>query len=146
MGLGEGVAFPAIHSIIARCVPQERQSTAVGVVTAASYVGTALAFGLAPTIIEELGWPVSMSHQKGEWGISLPVRCWRPELGGLSGALLLLACSCSSLPALPALPPAVGVLSVWCLCCALAAPLAAPTDRRRQSAQRRQQRQGIQCP
>lgn len=40
-------------------VPVENQSTAVGVVTAASYVGTALAFGLAPTIIEDLGWPVS---------------------------------------------------------------------------------------
>lgn len=58
MGLGEGVAFPAIHSVIARSVPTEHQSTAVGVVTAASYVGTALAFGLAPLIIEELGWPV----------------------------------------------------------------------------------------
>jgi ACS family sodium-dependent inorganic phosphate cotransporter len=57
MGLGEGVAFPAIHSTIARSVPLENQSTAVGVVTAASYVGTALAFGLAPTLIEDLGWP-----------------------------------------------------------------------------------------
>lgn len=58
MGLGEGVAFPAIHSIIACSVPQDRRSTAVGVVTAASYAGTAVAFGLAPTIIEDLGWQV----------------------------------------------------------------------------------------
>ena len=35
MGLGEGVAFPAIHSIIARSVPTDKQST----------------FGLAPAII-----------------------------------------------------------------------------------------------
>ena len=59
MGVGEGVAFPAIHAIIARSVPVDKQSTAVGIVTAASYGGTALAFGLAPTIIDELGWPVS---------------------------------------------------------------------------------------
>jgi ACS family sodium-dependent inorganic phosphate cotransporter len=59
MGVGEGVAFPAIHAIIARSVPADKQSTAVGIVTAASYGGTALAFGLAPTIIDELGWPVS---------------------------------------------------------------------------------------
>lgn len=53
--------LPLCHSLFpAACsVPVENQSTAVGVVTAASYVGTALAFGLAPTIIEDLGWPVS---------------------------------------------------------------------------------------
>ena len=41
MGVGEGVAFPAIHAIIARSVPVDKQSTAVGIVTAASYGGTA---------------------------------------------------------------------------------------------------------
>lgn len=55
---GEGVAFPAIHSLIARNVPYGSQSSAVGVVTAASYVGTALAFGVSPYIISTLGWPV----------------------------------------------------------------------------------------
>lgn len=58
MGLGEGVAFPAIHSIISRSVPGEHQSTSVGIVTAASYAGTALAFGLSPLLIDRLGWEV----------------------------------------------------------------------------------------
>lgn len=44
----------------ARGVPPASQSTAVAVVTAASYAGTALAFGIAPTIIEQLGWPVRL--------------------------------------------------------------------------------------
>jgi ACS family sodium-dependent inorganic phosphate cotransporter len=110
LGVGEGVAFPAVHSLIgarrarggggrgeavgaadtrvqlqaptrrgvpqrarrplpsrrqpphpssppARNVPVERQSTAVGVVTAASYAGTALAFGVSPSLIARLGWP-----------------------------------------------------------------------------------------
>lgn len=56
LGVGEGVAFPSIHSLIARNVPQASQSTAVGIVTAASYVGTALAFGISPLIISTLGW------------------------------------------------------------------------------------------
>ncbi|KAJ9521589.1 hypothetical protein QJQ45_008921 [Haematococcus lacustris] len=56
LGVGEGVAFPSIHSLIARNVPQQSQSTAVGVVTAASYAGTALAFGVSPVIISQLGW------------------------------------------------------------------------------------------
>jgi sugar phosphate permease len=46
----------------ATCVPAERRSTAVGVVTAASYLGTALAFGLSPTIIDSFGWPVRRTH------------------------------------------------------------------------------------
>jgi ACS family sodium-dependent inorganic phosphate cotransporter len=56
LGVGEGVAFPSIHSLIARNVPTASQSTAVGVVTAASYVGTALAFGVSPTLISSYGW------------------------------------------------------------------------------------------
>ncbi|KAG2491886.1 hypothetical protein HYH03_009838 [Edaphochlamys debaryana] len=56
LGVGEGVAFPSIHSLISRNVPPRNQSTAVGIVTAASYVGTALAFGVSPVIISNLGW------------------------------------------------------------------------------------------
>lgn len=63
---GRWVLYLADKALVPPClpcppcsVPTENQSTAVGVVTAASYVGTALAFGLAPTLIEDLGWPVS---------------------------------------------------------------------------------------
>lgn len=40
----------------ARNVPTDKRSTAVGIVTAASYAGTALAFGLSPFLITRLGW------------------------------------------------------------------------------------------
>lgn len=46
---------PSSHA--ARNVPQQSQSSAVGIVTAASYIGTALAFGLAPMLIQRHGWP-----------------------------------------------------------------------------------------
>ena len=39
LGAGEGVAFPAVHALISRHVPKDRQSTAVAAVTAASYGG-----------------------------------------------------------------------------------------------------------
>ena len=41
-----------------RNVPYANQSTAVGIVTAASYAGTALAFGISPYIITNYGWQV----------------------------------------------------------------------------------------
>jgi ACS family sodium-dependent inorganic phosphate cotransporter len=44
MGVGEGPAFPAIHSMISRVVLPQHQSTAVSLVTAASYVGSVCAF------------------------------------------------------------------------------------------------------
>jgi len=57
MGLGEGVAFPAVHALVSREVPRGWQSSAVGAVTAASYLGTAVAFGAAPGLIDRYGWP-----------------------------------------------------------------------------------------
>ncbi|WIA14336.1 hypothetical protein OEZ85_002865 [Tetradesmus obliquus] len=56
LGVGEGVAFPSIHSMIARNVPTSKRSTAVGIITAASYAGTALAFGLSPWLISRFSW------------------------------------------------------------------------------------------
>ncbi|CAK9043498.1 unnamed protein product [Durusdinium trenchii] len=59
LGLGEGVAFPAVHSAIGRLVPREKQSSAVALVTAASYAGAGLAFLLVPGLIQAYGWQVS---------------------------------------------------------------------------------------
>lgn len=76
LGVGEGVAFPAIHSLIARTVPYANQSTAVGIVTAASYAGTALAFGVSPFIITEFGWPAVFTGFAGLAVLWLPL--WIP--------------------------------------------------------------------
>lgn len=42
----------------ARTVPQRYQSTSVAVITGASYMGTAFAFGVAPSIITATSWEV----------------------------------------------------------------------------------------
>ena len=57
LGMGEGVAFPATHALIAREVPVEKRSTAVAAVTAASYAGAALAFAATPGLVSAFGWP-----------------------------------------------------------------------------------------
>jgi ACS family sodium-dependent inorganic phosphate cotransporter len=56
LGAGEGVAFPAIHALIAKHVPVNKRSTAVSAVTAASYAGAAFAFAVTPPIVSDLGW------------------------------------------------------------------------------------------
>lgn len=56
LGAGEGVAFPAIHALIAKHVPVNKRSTAVAAVTAASYAGAAFAFAVTPPIVSDLGW------------------------------------------------------------------------------------------
>lgn len=53
----QGIAFPAIHSLISASVPRSFQSSAVAIVTAASYGGAALASGVAPLLIDASGWP-----------------------------------------------------------------------------------------
>jgi ACS family sodium-dependent inorganic phosphate cotransporter len=56
LGAGEGVAFPAVHALIARHVPVDRRTTAVATVTAASYAGAAFAFGATPHVVLAGGW------------------------------------------------------------------------------------------
>jgi len=73
LGLGEGVAFPAVHSLIARSVPVQRQSGAVAFVTAASSAGAALAFFIVPGLISEFGWPASFELFGGAALLWLPL-------------------------------------------------------------------------
>lgn len=52
LGMGEGVAFPAAHSLLGRYIPEEQQTSAVAVITASSYAGIAIAFGYRGTAHE----------------------------------------------------------------------------------------------
>jgi len=76
LGAGEGVAFPAVHAVISRHVPVERQSTAVAVVTAASYAGAAVAFAATPPIVSAFGWRAAFYSFGGLMVFWLPL--WLP--------------------------------------------------------------------
>ena len=76
LGVGEGVAFPSIHSLVSKHVPSSLQSSAVGIITAASYAGTAIAFYISPILIANFGWP-SVFYIFGALGLLwLPI--WLP--------------------------------------------------------------------
>ncbi|KAK9703253.1 hypothetical protein K7432_010840, partial [Basidiobolus ranarum] len=57
LGAGEGLGFPAIHSLIAKWIPHNESSRAVAAVTAASYAGAFLALLISAAIAASfLGW------------------------------------------------------------------------------------------
>jgi ACS family sodium-dependent inorganic phosphate cotransporter len=56
MGVGEGVAFPAIYSLYARWVPAQERATAVSLTGGAIPTGIAIALILAPWIAVRFGW------------------------------------------------------------------------------------------
>jgi ACS family sodium-dependent inorganic phosphate cotransporter len=57
LGLGEGVNFPAIHSITARWVPVAERARVLSLNFSGMHVGTVTAFLLSPPLIVLLGWP-----------------------------------------------------------------------------------------
>jgi ACS family sodium-dependent inorganic phosphate cotransporter len=56
MGVGEGVSFPAVYSLIARWVPQQERSRSTALCVAGIPLGTILALLLTPMIVTSWGW------------------------------------------------------------------------------------------
>lgn len=57
MGLGEGVAFPAIYNLYARWIPKQERARAAALNASGVPLGTVGALLLTPTIVIALGWP-----------------------------------------------------------------------------------------
>ena len=57
MGLGEGVAFPAIYNLYARWIPRQERARAAALNASGVPLGTVGALLLTPTIVIALGWP-----------------------------------------------------------------------------------------
>lgn len=56
LGMAQGIAFPAIHALLAKKVPNKVRSGAIGIIMALAHCGTAIGFGASPGLIESLGW------------------------------------------------------------------------------------------
>ncbi|MGY8790909.1 MAG: MFS transporter, partial [Pseudomonadales bacterium] len=56
MGLGEGITFPAWHSLYARWVPISERSRSVAATNSAIPIGTVFGLLVTPVIIMNLGW------------------------------------------------------------------------------------------
>jgi len=57
MGVGEGVAMPAMNSMISRWVPKQERSRSLALVYSGMYAGSVAGLALSPHIVDSYGWP-----------------------------------------------------------------------------------------
>ena len=57
MGVGEGVAMPAMNTLLSRWVPVQERSRALALVYSGMYAGSVAGLGASPHIIHAAGWP-----------------------------------------------------------------------------------------
>jgi ACS family sodium-dependent inorganic phosphate cotransporter len=68
LGLGEGVNFPAIHSLTARWMPPRERARTLALNFSGMYLGTVVALILSPLIIAMFGWP-ALFYLSGAAGV-----------------------------------------------------------------------------
>jgi len=56
MGVGEGVAFPAVYSLYGRWIPRDENARAIGLTFSAIPLGSVMALLITPWIILQFGW------------------------------------------------------------------------------------------
>lgn len=57
MGIGEGVAMPAMNTMLSRWVPVQERSRSLALVYSGMFTGSILGLGLSPHLIAALSWP-----------------------------------------------------------------------------------------
>jgi ACS family sodium-dependent inorganic phosphate cotransporter len=57
MGVGEGVAMPAMNNMLSRWVPAVERSRSLALVYSGMFVGSASGLLLSPHLIEQFEWP-----------------------------------------------------------------------------------------
>lgn len=56
LGVGEGVSFPALNSIVGHYIPSKYSSTVISIIIASSFIGGGFAAFVTPPMILALGW------------------------------------------------------------------------------------------
>ncbi|XP_074263330.1 ascorbate transporter, chloroplastic-like [Silene latifolia] len=67
MGIGEGVAMPAMNNMISKWIPVSERSRALSLVYSGMYLGSVVGLGFSPILIHKLGWP-SVFYSFGSLG------------------------------------------------------------------------------
>ncbi|KAK9808476.1 hypothetical protein WJX73_010302 [Symbiochloris irregularis] len=57
MGIGEGVAMPAMNTLLSRWVPVQERSRSLAMVYSGMYAGSIAGLSLSPHMVQVLGWP-----------------------------------------------------------------------------------------
>ncbi|KAK4359513.1 hypothetical protein RND71_021742 [Anisodus tanguticus] len=57
MGIGEGVAMPAMNNILSKWVPVSERSRSLALVYSGMYLGSVIGLAFSPLLIHKFGWP-----------------------------------------------------------------------------------------
>ncbi|KAK1266944.1 hypothetical protein QJS04_geneDACA000386 [Acorus gramineus] len=57
MGIGEGVAMPAMNNILSRWIPVSERSRSLAFVYSGMYLGSVIGLAFSPILIHKFGWP-----------------------------------------------------------------------------------------
>ncbi|XP_042516139.1 probable anion transporter 4, chloroplastic isoform X2 [Macadamia integrifolia] len=67
MGIGEGVAMPAMNNILSKWVPVSERSRSLAIVYSGMYLGSVTGLAFSPILIHKFGWP-SVFYSFGSLG------------------------------------------------------------------------------
>ncbi|KAL0458814.1 UNVERIFIED_CONTAM: Sodium-dependent phosphate transport protein 1, chloroplastic, partial [Sesamum latifolium] len=67
MGIGEGVAMPAMNNILSKWVPVSERSRSLALVYSGMYLGSVTGLAFSPMLIHKFGWP-SVFYSFGSLG------------------------------------------------------------------------------
>ncbi|XP_057462830.1 ascorbate transporter, chloroplastic-like [Actinidia eriantha] len=67
MGIGEGVAMPAMNNILSKWIPVSERSRSLALVYSGMYLGSVTGLALSPILIHKFGWP-SVFYSFGSLG------------------------------------------------------------------------------
>ncbi|KAM7472212.1 hypothetical protein LguiA_010395 [Lonicera macranthoides] len=67
MGIGEGVAMPAMNNIISKWIPVSERSRSLALVYSGMYLGSVTGLAVSPALINKFGWP-SVFYSFGSLG------------------------------------------------------------------------------
>ncbi|KAJ9539248.1 hypothetical protein OSB04_031981 [Centaurea solstitialis] len=67
MGIGEGVAMPAMNNILSKWIPVSERSRSLALVYSGMYLGSVIGLGVSPVLIQKFGWP-SVFYSFGSLG------------------------------------------------------------------------------
>ncbi|KAL2335984.1 hypothetical protein Fmac_010430 [Flemingia macrophylla] len=97
MGIGEGVAMPAMNNILSKWIPVSERSRSLALVYSGMYLGSVTGLAFSPLLIQKFGWP-SVFYSFGSLG-SIWFALWLskaysspkedPELGAEEKKLIL---------------------------------------------------------
>ncbi|KAJ4876743.1 hypothetical protein Rs2_41761 [Raphanus sativus] len=67
MGIGEGVAMPAMNNMLSKWIPVSERSRSLALVYSGMYLGSVTGLGFSPMLINKFGWP-SVFYSFGSLG------------------------------------------------------------------------------